>query len=90
MAAGKTCLRRAQEQQPAEMRTWTMWLPELMEDIMEISRARLLNHSVSPEAGRCSTDNMAVSCLPNQFGSYNLWDCTRYAVVHKFSSSPAP
>ena len=31
-----------------------MLLPELIDDMMEISRARLLNHSESPDAGRCS------------------------------------
>lgn len=40
----------------SKVRTCTMLLPVLIDDMMEISRARLLNHSVSPDAGRCSRD----------------------------------
>ena len=39
---------------PSSSRTCTMLLPVLIDDMMEISRARLLNHRVSPDAGRCS------------------------------------
>ena len=52
------------------LRTCTMLLPELIDDMMEISRARLLNHSVSPDAGRCSRNKTTgVTSLPGRAAS---------------------
>lgn len=55
---------------PGSSRTCTMLLPELIDDMMEISRARLLNHSVSPDAGRCSRNTTTgVTGLPGRAAS---------------------
>ena len=52
-----------------------MLLPELIDDMMEISRARLLNHSESPDAGRCSRHRTRPSpvCQDGQRHSLPWW-----------------
>jgi hypothetical protein len=52
-----------------------MLLPELMDDMMEISRAKVLNHSESPDAGRCREDGMLT--LPRARTRDTSWSLVR-------------